>query len=154
MLALHALPSFLTSRLPCSEQVRLIQVAEPQQHCLSHTEDLYGIRFSHWWFKNERKWYFSHMCVTFLEGERKSFCTGSFIDNSVSHLGLFSWLGVLKWATNCITSQVLGPSAPLTRVGFFWLPQIPSCFWEEAPVPCCPSSRRFIWIVNWISWIY
>lgn len=83
------------------------------------------------------------MCVTFLEGERKSLCTGSFIDNSVSHFGLFSWLGVLKWATNCITSQVLGPSAPLTRVGFSWLPQIPSCFWEKASVPCWPSSCRF-----------
>lgn len=41
------LASFLTSQLPGLEQVRLIQVAEPQQCCLSRTEDLYGIRFSH-----------------------------------------------------------------------------------------------------------
>ena len=30
------------------------------------------------------------MFITFLKGERKSFCTGSVIDNSISHLGLLS----------------------------------------------------------------
>lgn len=107
--------------------------------------------FSHWCFKNKRKIVLLTY-IYYIFGRRKQIILHRqflLIFDLPSCLAL-CLLWVLQQATNCITSQVLGPRAPITRLSFFWFSQFPSFSGKKCPFDADPpqTNRFFTKFIN------